>query len=169
MKNKLFNNLLLFSLFGIALGFFGILYEGSVYGPKMLDDSKIRMLFWKDFYMVITPLVYYIPLVPLATVTLVILYFNTPKENAELKSRLKIGGLFQIGSLILTLYIIKQLNLKLYFSNIDKYGSVIPAKAILFNILSVCRVALTTIALITVFRAYIQNQKDGLRLNQLKK
>jgi uncharacterized BrkB/YihY/UPF0761 family membrane protein len=169
MKNKLFNHLLLFSLFGIALGFFGILYEGSVYGPKMLGDSKIRMLFWKEFYTVISPLVYYIPLVPLATVILIILYFNTPKENVELKSRLKIGGLFQIGSLILTLYIIKQLNLKLYFSNIGKYSSDIPAKAILFNILSVCRIALTIVALIAVFRAYIQYQKDKLWLDQPKK
>lgn len=169
MKSKLFNNLLLFSLFGIALGFFGILYEGSVYGPKMLGESKVRMLFWKDFYTVISPLVYYIPLVPLATVILMILYFNTSKENAELKSRLKIAGIFQIGSLILTLYIIKLLNLKLYFSNIDKYSSQIPAKTILFNVLSVCRIALTIIALTAVFRAYIQTQNDQYDPNQLKK
>jgi len=61
MKKKLFNNLVLFSLFGIALGFFGILYEGVVYGPKLLDVSAGRMLFWKGFTSVISPVVYYVP------------------------------------------------------------------------------------------------------------
>ena len=59
MNRKLFNNLLLFTLFDIALGFFGILYEGQISRPRMLGDSKTRMLFWKDFYTSINPDFYY--------------------------------------------------------------------------------------------------------------
>lgn len=160
MKSKSFNNLLLFSLFGVALGFFGMLYEGVVNIPKMLDSSMARMHFWNDFYTVISPVAYYIPLVPAATITLVVLYFNTPGQKANLKSRLKLAALFQIASLALTFYIVTQAHLKLYFSDIEKYANVIPARTLLVNILSAIRVALTAIALISVFKAYIQTQKD---------
>src|SRR5438045_1633511 len=110
MKTKLFRNLLLFSLFGIALYFFGILYEGVVYGPKLLDNSMERMLFWKNFTSVISPVIYYVPWVYLATLVLVVLYFNTPKEKTELKKRLKRASIFQVISLILTIYILSQIN-----------------------------------------------------------
>src|SRR5258708_38618719 len=110
MKSKLFNNLVLFSLFGIALGFFGILYEGVVYGPKLLDVSMERMLFWKDFTSTISPIVYYFPLTHLATITLVVLYFMTPKEKTNFRKRLKLASIFQIASLALTFYILTQIN-----------------------------------------------------------
>ena len=102
MKLKLFNNLLVISLFGIALGFFGILYEGVVYGPKFLDVSKERMQFWKAFTTVISPIPYYIPIYPIAVILLVVLSFGTPKEKSGLRKQLIGASLFQIASLALT-------------------------------------------------------------------
>ena len=164
MTSKLFNNLLLFSLFGVALGFFGILYEGVVNMPKMLDGSMPRMLFWKNFYDVISPIPYYIPLVPTATITLIFLYFKSPKQKIEIKNRLKLAGILQATSLLLTFYIVKVMNLKLFFGDIDKYGALIPTRTLMVNIISVIRVALTALALITVFKAYIQTQKEEVNL-----
>lgn len=158
MKSKLFNNLLLFSLFGIALGFFGILYEGVVYGPKFLDVSMERMLFWKSFTSVISPIVYYVPWVYLATIVLVVLYFRTAKEKADIKKRLKWASIFQIASLALTIYILTQINFKLSFGNLEKYGDAIPGKVILFNVLSVFRIAFGAIGLTYIFKAYVQTQ-----------
>ena len=160
MKSKLFNNLVLFSLFGIALGFFGILYEGVVYGPKLLDVSMERMLFWKKFTSVISPIIYYVPLVYPATITLVVLYFKTSKQKAELKKRLRRASIFQIASLALTIYILTQINFKLRFGNLEKYADTIPGKVVLFNILSVFRVTLAAIGLAFIFKAYIQTQKS---------
>src|SRR5580704_4446682 len=99
MKSKLFNNLLLFSLFGIALGFFGMLYEGVVAIPKMLDTSMERMFFWRDYYAAINPLVYYIPLVPLATLTLVVLYFMTGRGKEILRRQFGWAAILQIATL----------------------------------------------------------------------
>jgi len=160
MKSKLFNNLLLISLFGIALNFFGILYEGLVYGPKLLDVSMTRMLFWKSFTTVISPIIYYIPMVYIATILIIILYFNTSKEKIVLKSRLKWGTILQIISLALTIYILTQINIKLRFSNLEKYAATIPGQVILFNILSICRILITATALASVFKAYILTQKE---------
>ena len=99
MKIKLFNNLLVFSFFGLALGLFGILYEGVVYGPKFLDVSAERMQFWKAFTAVISPIPYYIPIYPAATILLAVLAFRTPKEKAGLRKPLISASLFQIASL----------------------------------------------------------------------
>ncbi len=160
MKGKLLNNLLLFSLFGISLGLFGVLYEGLVYGPKMLDFSMERMLFWKNFTSVISPLVYYTPWDPLATLILVVLYFIAPKANTLQKKRLQWASIFQVLSLGLTFYILTQINFKRSFGNLDLYADTIPGKVLLFNILSFIRIILAALAVSIVFRAYIQTQKD---------
>jgi len=159
MKSKLLNNLLLFSLFGIALNFFGVLYEGLVYGPKFLDTSMERMLFWKNFTTVISPIIYYVPWVYLATIVAIVMYFKVPKENPELKKHLRMASIFQVASLALTIYILTQINFKMSFGNLEKYADAIPGKVILFNFLSVIRVAVSAIALTAVFKAYLLTQK----------
>jgi hypothetical protein len=160
MRLKLFNNLLACSFFGIALGFFGILYEGVVYGPKFLDVSMERMQFWKAFTAIISPIPYYIPIYPFAIILLVALSFGTPKEKSGLRKRLIAASLFQIASLALTLYILTQINFKRSFGNLDKYAYEIPGKAFLFNILSVIRIGLGALAVAFVFNACMQTQKE---------
>ena len=160
MKLKLFNKLLVFSLFGIALGFFGILYEGIVYGPKFLDVSTERMQFWKAFTTVISPIPYYIPIYPIATILLVVLSFRAPKEKSRLRKRLIAAGLFQIASLALTFYILTQINFRRSFGDLQKYASEIPGKAVLFNILSIIRIVLGAIAVAFVFKGCMQSQKE---------
>jgi hypothetical protein len=160
MRTKVFNNLLLFSLFGIALGFFGILYEGIMYGPKLLNTSPDGMLFWKSFTSTISPLGFYIPWDPLATIVLIILYFSTSKERPLLKKRLGWSAVLQITSLLLTLYILTQINFKRSFGDLDEYAVEIPFKVVLFNILSVCRIILAAIAIAFSFKSYIQTQTE---------
>jgi hypothetical protein len=158
MKLKLFNNLLVFSLFGIALGFFGVLYEGVVYGPKFLDVSMERMQFWKAFTAVISPIPYYIPIYPIATILLVVLSFRTPKEISGQSPRLIVASLCQLASLALTFYILTQINFRRSFGNLDKYAYEIPGKVLLFNILSFIRIGLGAIAVAFVFKVYMQIQ-----------
>jgi hypothetical protein len=160
MKPKLFNNLLLFSLFGIALDFFGMLYEGVVTIPKMLDTSMTRMLFWRDYYVAINPIIYYMPFVPLGTLILLLLYFATIKEKAAIKKRLGWAGILQIAALAITFYIVKGINPKQCFEDIAQYASVIHAKTVLVNILSVVRLALAATALTLTFQAYLQTQTN---------
>jgi hypothetical protein len=161
MRVKLFNNLLVFSLFGTALGLFGVLYEGVVYGPKFLDVSMERMQFWKAFTAVISPIPYYIPIYPIATILLVVLFIRTPKEKAGLRKRLMAASLFQIASLALTFYILTQINFRRSFGDLQKYASEIPGKAVLFNILSIIRIGLGAIAMAFVFKACMQTQKEN--------
>jgi hypothetical protein len=160
MRIKLFNTLLVISFFGIALGLFGVLYEGVVYGPKFLDVSVERMQFWKAFTTVINPIPYYIPIYPAAIMLLTVLSFRTPKEKAGLRKPLIAASLFQIASLALTIYILTRINFRRSFGDLQKYAADIPAKAVLFNILSIIRIGLGAIAVALVFKACIQTQKE---------
>ena len=160
MRIKSFNNLLVFSLFGIALGLFGVLYEGVVYGPKFLDASMERMQFWKAFTTVISPIPYYIPIYPIAIILLTVLSFRTPKEKGGLRKRLMAASLFQMASLALTFYILTQINFRRSFGDLQKYAAEIPGKAVLFNILSIIRIGLGAVAVAIVFKACMQTQKE---------
>jgi len=160
MKSKLFKNLLLFSLFGISLGFFGMLYEGVVYAPKMLDVSAKGMQFWHNFYEVIKPLIFYVPC-QLGTIVLLVLFFQTGKQKTELKKQLKWASLFQIATLALTFYIVKQINLQLCFSDVEKYANAIPDKVILLNIISPFRVIFAGTAMNFLLKAFVQTQKES--------
>jgi hypothetical protein len=159
--NRLFNNLLLFSLFGIALGFFGMLYEGVVYGPRFLEISTEQMLFWKGFFSTINPILYYAPTVHLATIAAVVLYFRTPKDNKVVKRQIGIASILQIISLALTFYIVTQIGFKHSFDHLDEYATQIPAKAILFNVLSFVRVVFAAGALGFIFKAYVRSNQSA--------
>jgi|SRR5579863_2410189 len=160
MKPKLSSNLLVFSLFGVALGFFGILYEGIVYGPKFLVVSPERMQFWKMFTSVISPIPYYIPIYPIAIILLAVVLFGIPAEKGKLRRLLVAATLFQIASLALTIYILTVINFRRSFGDLERYANEIPGKAMLFNILSFVRICLGAISLVFVFKACMQIQKE---------
>jgi hypothetical protein len=161
MTGKLYRNLLLFSLFGIAMWFFGNLYEGIVIGPNMLENSVQRLRSWQDFFVTTNPIFFYVPISQLATITLLILFFRTPKQETELNRQLKLASIFLVSSMVLSVYIITQVNFKLFFGNIEKYSDQVQSKAILWNILNLFRVVLVAISLTFVFKAYIQTQQKA--------
>lgn len=84
----------------------------------------------------------------------------TPKEKSGLRKRLITASLFQIASLVLTFYILTQINFGRSFGNLDKYADEIPGKAFLFNLLSFIRIGLGAIAVAFVFKACMQTQKE---------
>ncbi|MCW3125825.1 MAG: hypothetical protein JWO03_1483 [Bacteroidetes bacterium] len=163
MQIKLFNNMLLFSLFGIAMSFFGNLYEGIVIGPNMLQDSIHRMQYWQKFFVATNPAFFYVPVTQLAAIISVVLYFKTDKQKVALKKKLKLAAIFQIASIALSVYIITQINLKLFFGDLEKYRDAVSYMALLWNVLNAVRILLVGIALTFTFRAYViaQNERPG--------
>jgi hypothetical protein len=159
MTSKSFNNLLLFSLFGIAMWFFGNLYEAIVIGPNMLTDSMVRMGHWQNFFVFTNPAFFYVPVPQLATVILITLFFKTDPQKTELKRLLKLANIFQVTSIMLSVYIITQINFKLFFGDLTKYANSVYSMALLWNSLNFIRVCLVAAALTFVFKAYLQTQK----------
>jgi hypothetical protein len=65
MRKKRYAHLLLFSLAGANLWFFGNLYEGIVIAPNFLVDSIKKVEHWQAFFTITNPIFFYIPLVPI--------------------------------------------------------------------------------------------------------
>ncbi len=162
MTSRLFNILLLFALFGIGMWFFGNLYEGIVIAPNMLNDTATRMEHWQKFFVVTNPVFFYVPVPQLATVVLLILFFKSDKQKPVLRHYLKLASIFQVASLILSVYIITQINFKLFFGDLNKYSGQLSSLALLWNALNVIRVLLVAAVLTFTFKAYLQTQKSGI-------
>jgi hypothetical protein len=162
MTKKLFSKVLLFSLFGTAMWFFGNLYEGIVLGPNMLENSVQRMHAWQNFFVVTNPVFFYVPIPLLATMSLTVLFFVAPKQEIEIKRQLKLATILQVVSLTLSIYIITQLNFKLFFGDLGNDADQISSKALLWNIMNALRVVLVALALVSIFKAYIQTERRRL-------
>jgi hypothetical protein len=161
MTNKLTANLLLFALFGIALWFFGNLYEGIVIAPNMLLDSIQKVKDWQDFFVITNPAIFYVPITPIAVLIIIILYAKSKGDITILKKHLKRATIFGLLALVLGIFIITQINFKLFFGDIQKYSKDLYKLALFWNILNMVRVALLTVTLFHTFKAYIwikQNQ-----------
>src|SRR5256885_11539782 len=120
MRKKTYANLLLFALLGITLWFFGNLYEAIVLAPNLLQDPIKKIYHWQHFFTIANPIFFYIPLAPMAIVTVFVLYFNTSRERTVLKRHVAYATIFLIFALVLGIYIITQINLKLFFGNMEK-------------------------------------------------
>jgi hypothetical protein len=155
MTKKTYANLLLFALLGITLWFFGNLYEGIVITPNLLIDPIGKMYNWQKFFTVTNPIFFYIPLVPIAVLTTIVLYFKTPKEKIVLKRHLKYAAIFLIFALGVGIFIITQINFRLFFGNIEKISGEIYKLAVLWNLLNIVRVILLAFTIYHVFKAYI--------------
>jgi hypothetical protein len=160
MSNRLFNRLLLFSLFGIAMWFFGNLYEAIVIGPNLLHDSVNRVHAWQQFFMVTNPAWFYVPVPQVATIVLLVLYVKTPGSNVELKRFMRMASIFQLVSILLSVYVILQINLKLFFGDLSQNADKISSMALAWNVLNIIRVILVGVGLTFVFKAYLQTQKE---------
>jgi hypothetical protein len=155
MTSKQYRYLLLFSLFGIAQWFFGNLYEGVVIAPNMLENSVFKTQVWQSFFRTTNPIHYYIPLTQVAILAIVFLYFKTPLESTVLKKRLKFAMLSVLLALVLSVYIITQINLKLFFGSSEAYSQNAHSMSVMWNVLNAVRLVLLGIALSNAFKAYM--------------
>jgi hypothetical protein len=155
MNRKLFRHLLLFSLCGLALWFFGNLYEAIVIAPNMLKDSARKMRDWQDFFDVTNPVYFYIPVAPAALFTLVYLFLRTKNDDHVLKRFLKISAFSGILAFVLGIYIITRVNFKLFFGDLEKYSADAYQLAVLWNVLNIVRLFLAGVSVMYVFKAYV--------------
>jgi hypothetical protein len=155
MKQKTYANLLLFSLFGITMWFFGNLYEGIVMTPNLLTDPIRKIHDWQEFFTATNPVFFYIPVAPIAIIITFYLFFKTRKEDPILKKHVTYGTIFVILALALGIFIITRINLKLFFWDIEKFSAGIYKLAVLWNILNIVRVILLAFTIYHVFNAYL--------------
>ncbi len=160
MTKKVYADLLLFALFGITLWFFGNLYEGVVITPNLLIDPIRKIYNWQQFFTVTNPIFFYIPLVPIAVLITFVLYFKTSREKTVLKTYLRSATIYLIFAFGVGIFIVTQINLKLFFGDITKFSADVYKLSVLWNVLNIGRVILLAFAIYHVFNAYIYIKRE---------
>lgn len=153
MKRSFFSKLLLFALFFLAYWFFGNLYEEIVLAPNNITNSYDALVCWQDFFQVTNQIHYYVPFTQIAVFVVWFLYFKS--TNKELRRQLKKASLFGLASIAITVYMVTQLNLKLFFGDLEAYKEQLYLLSIIWIIVNFIRICLVGAALYFVFKSYI--------------
>ncbi|ANA96959.1 Uncharacterised protein [Mycolicibacterium phlei] len=139
--------LMYFTVFGIAMWFFGNLYEAVVIGPNIAGDTKEQLRAFQQFTEVTNPVYYYIPLTQIAAVTLIVWFVRTPWRAPEKRS-LFIASLAEIAAVALSIYIITKLNMTLFFGSLGETPEELHRLALQWNLLNLVRAGVTALALV---------------------
>lgn len=140
-----------FSLYGLAMWFFGNLYEGIVLSPNLLSDTVRKLQIWNQYFTLTNPIFYFVPLTHLAVVAIWVIVLRK-KYPSEVGKPLRIAAVSLVIAETVTLFIITQLNLQLFFGSFDP--AVTELKVLQWNILNMVRVALVGTATLSVFQAH---------------
>jgi len=153
MKTQTFNRLLLFSLFFMALWFFGNLYEEVVLVPNQLTNSYERLQHWQHFIVISNPIYFYVPFTPLAVLSTCLLYFRV--SDIQQKRFLKRASVFGILGIIIGVVIITQINFKIFFGDLDKYRDQLFILSVMWLIGNAIRLYFVGSSLYYIFKTYI--------------
>jgi hypothetical protein len=153
MQNKTFNRILGFSLFFLAHWFFGNLYEEIVLAPNQLTSSYKALLAWQGYFTITNQIYYYVPFTQLAVVGVCFLYFKT--SNAKEKGRLRKAGIYGIGAIIVTALIVTQLNLKLFFGDLDRHKENLYLLSVVWLFGNAIRIVLIGFSLFNTLEVFI--------------
>jgi hypothetical protein len=154
MKTQTKATLLVLSLFGICLWFFGNLYEAVVIAPNMLRNSAEKLEHWQQFFTVSNPIYFYIPVVPIAVILLLIVFLQTSTHEFQIRNKLQWSIIFLVPAILIGVYIVTQLNLALFFGDIKKVSARAHTLSLLWNILNIVRLLLLVCVLINLLHAY---------------
>ncbi len=139
------------TLFGLAMWFFGNLYEGIVLAPNQLVDTIEKLEIWDQYFTVTNPIFYFVPITHLAVILIWILAFNR-KLSYDVAKDIKKSAVILFLAEVVTVYIVTQLNLSLFFGEEFSQKSIFKVR--LWNVLNLLRVILVGRALWFAFKAY---------------
>lgn len=152
MQSKTFDRLLMFSLFFMAYWFFGNLYEEIVLAPNQLDNSYEKLVAWQNYFTVTDQLFYYVPFTHIAVIVLGILYYQS--SHKQEKALLKKASIYGVLSICITVLIVTQLNLKLFFGDLEKHKHQIFSLSVLWLIGNALRLILVGSSMYFIFKTY---------------
>jgi hypothetical protein len=147
--------LLIISILGFTHWFFGNLYEQIVLAPNTLSLGVEGLQLWRQFFQFSNPIYYFIPISPisvLATVAALAIGWHTPTKQ---RKWLIGAASFALFTGLLTVYIVTQINLKLYFGTLSNDVSWLQSTQRLNAILGKLRLTSEAVTLYCALRAYL--------------
>ena len=133
-------------------GFFGNLYE-EILTPNSIVATTEQINAYNRFFSITEPYYYYVPLTQIGVLILFYLavFGNLP---ANLQKPVRIASVTSLLTLLLTVYIITQYNLKMFFGDVTHLGDRVHQLYLEWAILNGIRVTLSGAIIFYLFKAY---------------
>lgn len=107
-----------FTLFGLALWFFGNLYEEIILMPNWLAAPIDVLTVYNRYYSVVIQYHYYVPITQLAVIVLVVLCFTSNPARQLAEADLRRAAIWGSLGIALTAWIVLSLNLDLFIGEL---------------------------------------------------
>lgn len=154
-RYKRVNVLLIIALFGLALTFFGNFYECAVFVPNLMGLGGTKgILAWRAFFVYSNPIYFYIPLGVIGFLSTFISYAQVRGYSTKFNKCLRNGTVYAVLVILITVVIVTQFNLKLFFPVIPLNVSNLSMTLLLYYVTVFIRLIFDGFTLNSVFRAY---------------
>ena len=156
MSNKTFDRFLFFALFFMAYAFFGNLYEEIVLVPNHLTNPSAVLSAYHRYFVLSNPVYYFVPVTQLAIVVVVILFFKS--EDGRQKELLKKAVIYCLLSVVVTAFIVTQINLKLFSPEFVPYADELYTLSIMWLVGNTLRMIFVGGSLYFILKTYVHRQ-----------
>lgn len=113
------SRLLCFALFGLALWFFGNLYEEIILMPNWVAASLETLRAYNRYFTVVLQYHYYVPVTQLSVVALLVLAYRAEPHLLSLRPALRRAGWWGTAGVALTVPIVVLLNTGLFLGDLS--------------------------------------------------
>lgn len=153
------------TLLGMAHWFFGNLYEAVVFSPNWVVDSSAQMRRLEEFFVNTGPTMYFVPLTLLAPIPVWVLLAVNKVAGARADYRR--ASLFALLATVLNAVIVTTVVTKLFDPH--NLGDTIELTRLAWqwNILNLCRMALTAVTGVFLFNALSKLEAAATPRHQL--
>lgn len=141
-----------FALFGLALWFFGNLYEEVILMPNWLAAPIDVLMAYNRYYSVVIQYHYYVPLTQLAVVALLVLCFGNNPARQLAPTDLRRAAVWGTLALALTAWIVLSLNLDLFIGELKLSEAQAHQKGLIWMIGNGVRLLCVGLSLLYTFR-----------------
>lgn len=152
--------LLVLSLLFHLQWFFGNVYE-EILTPNQFVASIEQINSYNRFFSITEPYYYYVPLSQIGTIILLYLAYSQSIVQPEQKKLLRRGAFTSVLATLLTIYIVTQYNLKMFFGDVDRFGERIHRLYMEWAALNGVRIALVGVTVWFIFKSYRHYIKGG--------
>lgn len=153
MKYKSTEIVLALSLLFHLQWFFGNLYE-EILTPNSIVASIEIISAYNRYFAITEPYYYYIPLTQIGFFLVLFLAFFKTSFSPKIKTLLRRAAITSGAAIALTVYIVTQYNLKMFFGNVDRLGARIHLLYLEWAILNGLRVFLLGLTISFLYRTY---------------
>ena len=127
--------------------------------PNQLLESFEKLKHWQAFFSFTNPIYFYVPFTLIGAAVLIFMFIRSP--DGEERVLLRKAAVFVTIAVLISVVMITQINLKIYFGDLEKYRNDLYSLSVLWLLVNLIRLYLVASAFFYTFKVYLLRQTQG--------